>query len=382
MSFEREDLYFPPIHDRIDGGGRDLSRWLIAYLNFREKDDTTQQQAKDYLDQIGQNSSLFAARFRGTLIGMALGDSLGATLDFNAQSSPLATTEVTENPLDLISGGWTGSTSMAICLAYSLIREKWFSKYDQMNLYMQWWKYDAFRINKKNREKTFGMSDTVIAALKRYESTGELDAGDPSPSATGSEALMRVAPAVLFYFGNVKGCIGSSGGISRATHKSEKAIASCKYLGALLFGAIRGYSKEELTEGLFEPYPGAWNEHALEAEVINIVKTAHLKTYNEIKSDGYITHTLEAAIWVFHNASSFEEGMMLVISLPGSHKNALASVYGKLAGAFYGEHNINPEWIKKTPAFHAFYYYADRLLRYGISDAPLLFLDENTHFMP
>ena len=380
MLLKREPLNFPPINDRVCEGSRATSIWLNAYLNFRMDDDTTRQQAKDYLDQLGQNSSLFASRFRGSLLGLALGDASGSTPDFRTRNSQLitATDGTGGGPSRLSIEAWTGRTSMTICLAHSLIREEWFNWNDQMNLYMQWWKYNAFSANKK----TSDMSDAVTKALKHYESTGNLDTGDPSPSATGSESLMRLAPVVLFCFGNIKDCISYSGSSSVVTHKSAKAVASCKYMGALLFGAIRGYPKEKLTKGLFEPYPGVWDEYTLETEVINVAKTAHLKTHNEITSSGYIIDTLEAAIWVFHNTSSFEDGMILAVNLPGSNKSAVTSVYGQLAGAFYGEHNINPDWIKSIPLYHVFYYYAERLLRYGVSDAPMLFLGENSNFMP
>jgi len=387
MSLEEEYIEYPPITDRLCEGSRETSIWLISYLNFRLKDDSTQQQAKDYLDQIGQNSSLFSSRFRGAFLGMALGDSFGVTLDSNVQNSPSIITEIAKNCLNFKI--WRGGTSMALCLAHSLIRKKCFRKKDQLNLYMQWREYGAFSLNREKTERIFGMSDAAIEALKNYEVTKDLDPGDPNPSATGSEPLMKIAPVVLFFFGNVKDCISASGGSSMSTHRSAKAISSCMYFGALLFGAIRGYPKKELTEGFFEPSDvffepdsGVWEGHKLDAEVINIVKTAHLKTRNEIKLDGYIVHTLEAAIWVFHNTSSFEDGMLLVASLPGSNKNAVASVYGQLAGAFYGEHNIDPEWIKSLPWYHVFYYYAEKLLRYGVSDAPRLFLGENTNLMP
>ncbi|QIL89517.1 hypothetical protein GNX18_06920 [Microbulbifer sp. SH-1] len=138
-----------------------------------------------------------------------------------------------------------------------------------------------------------------------------------------------------------------------------------------MFGAIKGVPKKQLTEDLFSPYPNAWDGNSLEPAVINAAKYGHLKTRDQIRSSGYVIDTLEAAIWAFHNTNTFEEGAILAANL-GGDADTVAAVYGQLAGAYYGEYNINPGWIRKLARHHVFYVYADKLLKYGICDYPYL----------
>ena len=61
-------------------------------------------------------------RYRGCLLGLAAGDALGTTLEFEAPGSfePL-TDMVGGGPFNLKPGEWTDDTSMALCLAESLV---------------------------------------------------------------------------------------------------------------------------------------------------------------------------------------------------------------------------------------------------------------------
>jgi len=228
-----------------------------------------------------------------------------------------------------------------------------------------WWKNGAFSVN----GRCFDIGNTVLGARQKYEQTGDSDAGDPSPSAAGNGSLMRLAPVALFYFSDPKRCIEICGHSSKTTHKASEAVDACRYFGGLLFGAIIGFTKKELTEGIFEPYAGAWSSNPLEPAIIEAAQNAHKKSRNEIKSIGYVVDTLEAAIWAFYNSNTFEEGAILAANL-GGDADTVAAVYGQLAGSYYGEHSIDPYWIKALSRFHVFYLYADKLLRFGVCDFP------------
>lgn len=364
-----DSLQFPMINDRFDEGSRVVCPWVNAYLNHRLENPSSKEKAKEYLEKIGQNSSDFASKFRGSLLGLALGDALGTTLEFATRDSVPAVTEIVGGgPFNLKAGQWTDDTSMAICLAHSLLRMEYFSARDQMEIYTQWWKNGIFSVN----GKCFDIGNTVLGALQRFEKTKEASVGDPSPNAAGNGSIMRLAPAALFYFGDAEACIDACAASSTTTHKAPEAVDGCRYLGSLIFGAILGCSKKELTEGVFEPYQGAWDKQPLVASIVEVAKRAHMKSRDEIKSTGYVIDTLEAAIWAFHNSDSFEEGAILAANLAGD-ADTVAAVYGQLAGAFYGEYMIDPKWIKRLSRHHIFYVYADRLLRYGVCDAPRLF---------
>ena len=61
-------------------------------------------------------------RFRGCLLGLAAGDALGTTLEFKSPGTfePIDDM-IGGGPFGLRAGQWTDDTSMALCLATSLI---------------------------------------------------------------------------------------------------------------------------------------------------------------------------------------------------------------------------------------------------------------------
>lgn len=370
-------LSFPPANDRRCEGNRDTCLWVNAYLNERLKTWGRTADSTLYLNKIGQNSSLLASKFRGALLGLAAGDALGTTLEFSLRDSlPAVKDIVGGGPFGLLPGQWTDDTSMALCLAASLIRKGRFDSKDQMEIYVQWWKHGVFSSN----GTCFDIGNTVKAALQRYLDTGVSDAGDESPESAGNGSIMRLAPVALFNFGSPPDLISACASSSKTTHKAKEAVDACKYFGGLIFGALVGVRKDVLVSGLFTPYPGAWDEHKLSPTLIEAVTSAAAKGRSSIESSGYVLHTLQAAIWAFANSQSFEEGALLAANL-GGDADTTAAVYGQLAGAFYGEHMISPHWIKKLSHFHAFYYYADQLLRFGVSDAPRLYVGEQAEHL-
>ncbi|NIJ80059.1 ADP-ribosylglycohydrolase family protein [Xanthomonas cannabis] len=74
------------------------------------------------------------ARFRGCLLGLAVGDALGTTLEFCAPGSFTPIDDMRGGgPFALQAGQWTDDTSMALCLAHSLLHRQGFDAADQMN---------------------------------------------------------------------------------------------------------------------------------------------------------------------------------------------------------------------------------------------------------
>lgn len=363
-----DDLAFPPLNDKLNEGSRSTLLWALAYVNYRIINGASPEQSKEYLDCIGQNSSVLASKFRGTILGLAIGDAFGSTLEFSIRDSlPKVDDLVGGGPFNLNPGEWTDDTSMALCMAHSLIRKEFFCPTDHLDLYSLWWKKGYFSVN----GRCFDIGNTVIDALNRYQKTGESYPGSTDPNSAGNGSLMRLAPIALFYFSDPERCVRYCGSSSKTTHGAKEAIDACRYFGALLHGAINGEDKEQLTQKLYEPLPGIWEKEPLAQSIVNVATTAHKKSRDEISSSGYVVDTLEAAIWAFHHASNFEDGVILAANLAGD-SDTVAAIYGQLAGAYYGEAQMKPEWIKKLSSFHVFYYYADQLLRFGISDYPRL----------
>jgi ADP-ribosylglycohydrolase len=265
-----------------------------------------------------------------------------------------------QGPFCLKPGQWTDDTSMALCLAYSLLNKNTFDAYDQMCLYLKWWREGLF----SSTGNCFDIGNTVATALQRFEDTQEPFAGSTDHRAAGNGSLMRLAPVVLFYASNPSEAIQRAGQSSKTTHGNIEAVDACRYFSAVLLGALYGVKKEELLSNLYSPRSEYWDFHPLCESISNIAKGSYKnKSRGEIESTGYVVHTLEAALWAFYNSDTFESGLIRATNLAGD-ADTIGAVYGQLAGAYYGELDIPFDWIKKLSHYHYFYYFADEFVMY------------------
>ena len=108
-------------------------------------------------------------QFRGCLLGLAVGDAVGTTLEFKPPGSfkPI-TGMVGGGPFRLKPGEWTDDTSMALCLATSLMEKNGFDPKDQMDRYCRWWKEGYLSSN----GRCFDIGNATADALRRYGQTG------------------------------------------------------------------------------------------------------------------------------------------------------------------------------------------------------------------
>lgn len=283
-------------------------------------------------------------RYRGALLGLAAGDALGTTLEFRAPGTFAPITEmVGGGPFALQPGEWTDDTAMALCLAQSLVRKAGFDPKDQMERYLRW--YRAGYLSSNGR--CFDIGNTVRAALERYDAGGDPFSGSTDPYSAGNGSIMRLAPVPLFYADVPELAIEKSGESSRTTHGATAAVDGCRYLGALLVGAVQGTDKSALLGPDYAPVPGYWERDPLVAEIAAIASGSFKeKELPAIKGSGYVVASLEAALWAFYRSDSFGEGALLAANL-GDDADTTAAVYGQLAGAYYGSGGIPAEWREK-----------------------------------
>jgi ADP-ribosylglycohydrolase len=283
-------------------------------------------------------------RYRGCLLGLAVGDAVGTTLEFQPPGTFTPITDmVGGGPFALQPGQWTDDTSMALCLAESLIEQKEFVPTDQLQRYVQWYRQGHL----SSTGKCFDIGNTTQAALLQFEKTGEPYCGSTNPRHAGNGSIMRLAPVPLFFATHPENAIAFSAESSRTTHGTLTAIDACRYLAALIVGAVHGVSREELLSSHYSPIPGYWQKNPLVAE-INEIAAGSFKHHQppEIQGTGYVVQSLEAALWAFYHSQSFQDGCLLAVNL-GDDADTTGAVYGQLAGAFYGEQGIPQSWRDK-----------------------------------
>ena len=283
-------------------------------------------------------------RSRGCLLGLAVGDALGTTLEFRSPGTfePIDDM-VGGGPFGLEPGYWTDDTSMALCLAVSLTETGGFDPRDQMERYVRWWR-DGYM---SPTGTCFDIGITVRNALSRFERTGEPYSGSTDPFSAGNGSLMRLAPVPMFYASRPEEAIVRCADSSRTTHGAEEAVDACRYFGGLIVGALGGVDKESLLSPSYSPVKGLWDRFPLAAKVAEIADGSFRRREPPaIKGLGYVIPSLEAALWAFHRSTDFRDGALRAVNL-GDDADTTGAIYGQIAGAYYGVDAIPIGWREK-----------------------------------
>ena len=303
-------------------------------------------------------------RYQGCLLGLAAGDAVGTVAEFKPRGSFPPVTDMTGGgTCGLQPGQWTDDTSMALCLADSLIACRGFDAADQMSRYVRWWKEGYL----SSTGACFDIGNATRDSLSRYRDTGEPFAGSTDPYSAGNGSLMRLAPAPLFFASDPELAIRMSGESSRTTHAATTCVDACRYFGGLLVGAMRGVDKATLLSPRYSPVPGLWESVSggLCAQ-INEIATGSFKTKQppEIAGSGYVVESLEAALWAFHHSTDFRDGCLLAVNL-GDDADTTAAIYGQIAGVYYGVDGIPAEWRERVAKGALIIQLADGLWQHG-----------------
>ncbi len=300
------------------------------------------------------------SRFRGALLGLAAGDAVGTTVEFQAPGSFTTLDDmVGGGPFSLSAGEWTDDTSMALCLAESLIEKNAFDPIDQLEKYTKW----ATEGHLSSNGRVFDIGTTVRAALTRFAQTKEPYCGSEDPFSAGNGSLMRLAPLPLYYVEHPVEAIELSGQSSRTTHAALAAVDGCRYFAGLMVGAAKGVSKQTLLSDRYSPRENYWQAHRLAPEIEEIASGSFKqKNPPEIVGTGYCVKSLEAALWAFYRSDSFRQGCLLAVNL-GNDADTTGAIYGQLAGAHYGEAEIPEDWRRKLSHLQLITSLADELHR-------------------
>jgi len=278
------------------------------------------------------------------MLGLAAGDALGTTLEFAAPGTFEPIGDMGGGgPFRLQAGEWTDDTSMALCLAESLVACGGFDAAEQMNRYRRW-REEGYL---SSTGECFDIGNTVAAALDRYIEDGDPYAGSTHPHRAGNGSLMRLAPIPLAFRHDPDQAIECAGLMSRTTHGAPEAVDACRYYAGLIVGALQGTSKAELMHPLFHPALGQWPAGSLSPAIEEVARGSFSqRTPPEIRGTGYVVASLEAALWAFTTTENFRTGALAAVNL-GDDADTTGAVFGQLAGAYYGAGGVPEGWRAK-----------------------------------
>jgi ADP-ribosyl-[dinitrogen reductase] hydrolase len=277
------------------------------------------------------------ARFRGCLLGLAAGDAVGTTVEFLPRGSfPPLTDMRGGGPFHLLAGQWTDDTSMALCLATSLVERNGFDARDQMERYCRW--ADTGYLSSTGA--FFDIGNTTLAALRRFQSTGEPYAGSLDPQAAGNGSLMRLAAIPMFFYPDIEAAAHYGAESSRTTHGASECLDACRLFSRILCRALQGRPKGNVLLDDSASFVGT-------AKVVAIAQGAYReKPEAAIRGSGYVVDCLEAALWCFAHTDTFKAAILRAANL-GDDADTTAAVCGQVAGAYYGEEGIPANWRER-----------------------------------
>ncbi|MCP8939998.1 ADP-ribosylglycohydrolase family protein [Alsobacter sp. SYSU M60028] len=274
-------------------------------------------------------------RALGALIGLAVGDAVGTTLEFQPKPATARLADmVGGGPFGLAPGQWTDDTAMALALAESLAAQGGLDPRDLIERFLDWRDNGATSCT----GHCFDIGTTVNAALRRYQRTGDPFAGASEPHTAGNGALMRLAPVAVRYWANPAALAAAAEAQTRTTHQASEAIDASRLFAELLAEAIAGRPARDV----LAPRPGAF-AGAIGPIAAGSWRGRHRDT---IRGSGYVAHCLEAALWAVGRSTDFRSAVLLAANL-GEDADTSAAVAGQLAGALYGLSGIPEDWLAR-----------------------------------
>lgn len=248
-------------------------------------------------------------RFRGMFWGLVVGDCLGSPIQFSEKDQHPHITEMVDCPVfNTPPGYWTDDSSMAFCIAHSVI---WCGDYDLQNIantFVKWLRKGFW----SSLPFAFDVGGATMNAIREIEN-GSLSNGFEESQGNGS--IMRLAPSYILNYDSPDRTIMHE--VSDLTHNSEKVRETVDLMAAVLDEHMQGRRTS--------------------------VKSIY-GTRDEVDNSGWAVSTLQAALWAFQTTETFEDGMIAAVNL-GGDSDTIGAVYGQIAGAYYGFDAIPERWL-------------------------------------
>ncbi len=307
----------------------------------------------------------FLSKAKAVMIGHAVGDALGVPVEFSTREA-LDNSPVTDmlefGTHSVPKGTWSDDTSMSLCTLAAL--KHGYSLQRIMHNFGRWYFEDKFTAT----GKTFDIGNTCSTAIENYFKYGKAlqDCGLNSDYSNGNGSLMRIHPIALYLYNisQSKRLLNLSDikiieNVSALTHAHPRSQLACLIYCSLLWIILNPPKTPDLfnknlvrvalrnLEISFKHYRKSGSDfcnYFNEMKYFNrIVADIENLPREEIQSDGYVVHTLEAAIWCLLTTDNYKDCVLKAVNL-GDVTDTTAAIAGGLAGALYGYDAIPEEW--------------------------------------
>ena len=276
------------------------------------------------------------------LWGFIIGDAYGVPMEFMERDSFNVHDMIGYGCWDVPAGTWSDDSAMTLITIEHLINDSSFA--DLKNAFCDWayrgyWTY--------NDKPSFDVGLTISEILNRWEKKGLFETAKTDEQSNGNGALMRILP-IAFY--SYKRSIEERyvKDYATLTHGHIRSTLCCLHYVYVVHALMDGLSiqeslhqaNKELASKLID-YP----DEAIHFEQIFSIENVQR---DEIQSNGYVIHTLEAVYWSLLNSTSYFETIYNAVHL-GNDTDTIAAIAGGLAGLYYEELDIPEDWMELIP---------------------------------
>ena len=273
-------------------------------------------------------------RFVGALLGLAVGDAVGAATQFRRPGSFTPVGDlIGGGPFALPRGAWSDDTAMALCLADSLLAYDGFDARDQVERYKRWQREGYLSAT----GQCLGITVSTARALAMAQWRRQLFSGSHVPHQLDPEPLSRVAPVVMFFFAVEEEAVQLASDAARTTCQAPAVLAACRDLASALFQALSGQPKARIL-----------------ASVSAVPARPRI---------GSVTEALAIALEAFGATDNFRDAVLHAAN-HGGNSDVAAAACGQLAGALYGASSIPAPWRECLLQRDLIESYADQLLQH------------------
>lgn len=280
-------------------------------------------------------------RCKGAFVGLAIGDALGTTNEF---CRPEEVTPIDDiiggGPFNLLPGEWTDDTSMALCLAQSIIDKQGVDLKDQLEKYTKWLK-DGYM---SSTGVCFDIGSATYKAINNFNDTGDFFSGDTNPDTSGNGSIMRLAPSIIPYVCDPEKAINSAIFQGLTTHGTVICKEACALMAHIMLECI--HHDEDNSKEYILPFLAYLKYNEPDIQKIAMGDYLRKEKSAVFHHGGYAASSLNFAIWCFHNTESFKDCVLLAANA-GGDSDTNAAIAGQIAGSYYGYSSIPYEWLEK-----------------------------------
>lgn len=286
------------------------------------------------------------------IMGLAIGDAIGVPVEFRSRQ------EISKNPVISMReygthnqpmGTWSDDTSLTLALMDSIIESNTINYMDIMDRFSNW----LINCDYTATDEVFDVGNSTSRAIMNYgRGVDPLECGGISECENGNGSLMRILP-IAYYLKKLTFSIDNRmeiiHNVSALTHRHPISLIGCGiYINIamkLLEEKLSLYeSVEQGIKNTFEYYrEKSWSDISAYARLKELSIFLGLSDI-EIKSSGYVVHTLESALWCLLNTNSYAECVLKAVNL-GDDTDTIGAVAGGLAGIYYGLEQIPEDWL-------------------------------------